>query len=268
MSTTIIISPIYVDLRRDIDSLRDGLLALYLEHDELLFHVCDNLKTAYMLKFGAFEYNAYEWECKVRRIRRKIELARVDLNCGEPLDITAIDMRLDVEYAEYTKNLKKKINDINEALYRKNHGRMLSDNDSAELKKLYRAIVLRLHPDVNQNVSAWELDLFNNAVDAYKNGDLEALRTVYVLIDAKEPKKINTESPIELLTRQKQELEDCVNIVQKKIADIKASFPYNKKALLNDETRGTEYVESLNKIISDYENTYKMYEQQLQEILR
>jgi hypothetical protein len=84
MNNAIVFSPIYADLQRDIDALREGLLALYLEHDELVFHVCGNLKTAYMLKFGALEFNAYEWECKVRRIRRKIELTRVDLNCGEP----------------------------------------------------------------------------------------------------------------------------------------------------------------------------------------
>jgi len=267
MNNKIMSSPLYADLMRDIEVLRNSLSALFLEHDELIFHVCRNLKTTYMLKFGALEYNVYEWQCKVLRIRRKIELARIEINRGMSVDIAAIDAQLDIQYAEYTDNLKKKMNDINEAIHRKNHTEKLSDEKSMELKKLYRTVVLRLHPDMNRDITERELDLFNNAVTAYKNGDIDTLRTVFLLIDTTEPDNIKTNNPLEQLTKRKQELEDRINDVQRKISDVKASFPYNKNALLNDELRIEEYVGDLNKLITEYKEAYEMYEQQLKEVL-
>jgi len=267
MNNKIINSQLYADLTRDVEALRDGLLALYLEHDELVFHICRNLKTAYMLKFGALEYNVYEWQCKVLRIRRKTEMVRVEKISGKPVDIAAIDAQLDIQYAEYADNLKKKIDDINEALHRNNHAEPLSDEKTAELKKLYRTVVLRLHPDVNRDISERRLELFNNAVTAYKNGDLDALRTIFLLIDTTEPDNVEINDPFEQLTKRKQELKNSTDDVRKKILDAKASFPYNKKTLLSDESQIEKYIEDLNKLIADYKEAYEMYEQQLKDVL-
>jgi len=266
MNNKIINSPLYKDLMRDVEGLRDGLLALYLEHDELVFHICRDLKTTYMLKFGALEYNVYDWQCKVLSARRKTELARVEITLGKPVDIAAIDAQLDVQYAEYVDNLKKKMNDINEAIHR-NNTEWLSKETTAELKKIYRAVVLRLHPDVNRDITKREQELFNNAVTAYKNGDIDTLRTIFLLIDKAEPDDVKTNDPIEELTKRKHELENSTDDIQKKISEIKASFPYNKKALLSDDSQIEKYTEDLNKLIADYKEAYEKYERQLKEVL-
>ena len=256
----------YADLLRDIEALRAGLLTQFLEHDELVFHVCRNLKTAYMLKFGALEYKVYEWQCKVLRMKRKVELVRTLVNRNEPVDIAAIDEQLDREYAEYEKNLNQKMNDINEALRREKSGKW-SQEETAEIKKLYRAIVLRLHPDVNPNITAWERQLFDNAVTAYKDADLDALRSIFLLMDTGKRDNTETSDTMKQLTEQKRKLEEQINSVQEKISAIKASFPYNKKTLLSDELQIQEYTGNLNNLISDYKEAHEMYKRQLQEIL-
>lgn len=54
--------------------------------------------------------------------------------------------------------------------------------ESNELKKLYLAIVKALHPDLRPNLSDDRMQLFYNAVEAYKNGDLNGLRIIEALV--------------------------------------------------------------------------------------
>jgi hypothetical protein len=261
----ITISPRYAELLGDIETLRAELLTLFLEHDELTFHTCRDLKTAYMLKFGALEYKVYEWQCKVLRMKRKVELVRIQMNKNEPVDIAAIDAQLDIEYAEYMNNLDKMMDDINEALRREKGGK-LSKEETAEIKKHYRAIVLRLHPDVNPDITEWERQLFENAVTAYKNAELDALRSIFLLMDTEKRDNAETRDTMKQLTERKRKLEEQINSVQDKISVIKKSFPYDKKTLLSDKSLILEYTGKLNNLISDYQKAHKMYESQLREI--
>jgi len=262
----ITISPRYAELQGDIETLRAELFTLFLERDELTFHTCRDLKTAYMLKFGALEYKVYEWQCKVLRMKRKVELVRIQMNKSELVDIAAIDVQLDIEYAEYMNNLDKMTNDINEALFLEKNGRLLSKEETAEIKKLYRTIVLRLHPDVNPDITAWERQLFDNAVTAYKEADLETLRSILLLMDTEKQGNVETSNTLKQLDERKLKLEEQINSMQKKISIIKTSFPYDKKALLSDKSLILEYTGNLNNLISDYKKAHKIYESQLREI--
>ena len=51
-----------------------------------------------------------------------------------------------------------------------------------ELKKLYHRIVKALHPDLNPNLTQAQLNLFNNAVNAYESGDLNTLSIISVMV--------------------------------------------------------------------------------------
>ena len=102
-------------------------------------------------------------------------------NRQEKVIISAIEETLDNEFAENQKQLNAQIDKMNDALKR-SKAEILSDEDNKELKKLYRKIVKALHPDINPDVSEAQVQLFDNAVSAYKNGDLGTLRIICEMV--------------------------------------------------------------------------------------
>ena len=176
-SGNVIVFPNFEKLKSEVEKMRTELSMLLLERDELQFVICKNIETEYMLKLGSIEYKAYEAQCAALRLKRKIELIQAKKNRQEKVIISAIEETLDNEFAEYQKQLNEQIDKMNDALKR-SKAEVLSDEDNKELKKLYRKIVKALHPDINPDVSEAQVQLFDNAVSAYKSGDLGTLRII------------------------------------------------------------------------------------------
>lgn len=176
-SGNVIVFPDFEKLKSEVEKMRTELSMLLLERDELQFVICKNIETEYMLKLGSIEYKAYEAQCAALRLKRKIELIQAKKNRQEKVIISAIEKTLDNEFAEYQKQLDEQIDKMNDALKR-SKAEVLSDEDNKELKKLYRKIVKALHPDINPDVSEAQVQLFDNAVSAYKSGDLGTLRII------------------------------------------------------------------------------------------
>ena len=173
----VIVFPDFEKLKNEVEKMRTELSMLLLERDELQFVICKNIETEYMLKLGSIEYKAYEAQCAALRLKRKIELIQAKKNRQEKVIISAIEETLDNEFAEYQKQLNEQIDKMNDALKR-SKAEVLSDEDNKELKKLYHKIVKALHPDINPDVSEAQVQLFDNAVSAYKSGDLGTLRII------------------------------------------------------------------------------------------
>ena len=119
---------------------------------------------------------------------------------------------------------------MNEAL-RWNEATTLSDNEEKELKMLYRKLVKILHPDMNPQATDAQVELFEHALTAYQNGDLETMR----LIDAMVGNGLQPEqsmNAIDKLKKEKQRLTELLDCVQKSIAKIKSEYPYTMKEVL------------------------------------
>ena len=180
-SSNVIVFPDFEKLKSEVEKMRTELSMLLLERDELQFVICKNIETEYMLKLGSIEYKAYEAQCAALRLKRKIELIQAKKNRQEKVIISAIEETLDKEFAEYQKQLDEQIDKMNDALKR-SKAEVLSDEDNKELKKLYRKIVKALHPDINPDVSKAQVNLFDNAVQAYKNRNLDTLRIIVEMV--------------------------------------------------------------------------------------
>lgn len=173
----VIVFPDFEKLKSEVEKMRTELSMLLLERDELQFVICKNIETEYMLKLGSIEYKAYKAQCAALRLKRKIELIQAKKNRQEKVIISAIEETLDSEFAEYQKQLNEQIDKMNDALKR-SKAEVLSNEDNKKFKKLYRKIVKALHPDINPDVSEAQVQLFDNAVSAYKNGDLNTLKII------------------------------------------------------------------------------------------
>ena len=158
-----------------------------------------------------------------------VELVQARINRQEKVIIADVERVLDEEFAEYQRKLNRQIEKMNEALER-SRSRILTDAEAEELKKLYRSIVKRLHPDVNPNVTQSQLRLLTNAISAYKNGDLAAMRIIATMV-AEPVLPDRAREAMHMLTEESRRLETMLSSVREQIADIKSRFPYTVKDL-------------------------------------
>lgn len=112
------------------------------------------------------------------------------------------------------------------------------ESTAAKIKRLYRKIVKRLHPDVHPNPTDREKELLNKAHEAYRKGDLDALEKIWEeLAGADAPEDEFKDSP-EDIARIKEvikKLQGLCNDLIRQIQNIKGEFPYTMKAFLEDE---------------------------------
>jgi hypothetical protein len=237
------------------------------ERDKLLYHICPNLQTEYMLKIGKLEYAIFECQCKILQTKRKIEIIQSFLNKDQPFTIQEIDKQLEQEFKEYIQKLLEKQREIDDARLKKSvRGKLLSDEEMAELKKLYTLIVKKLHPDINPNTTEEQHNQFNDAVNAYKNGDLSELRVIYLLLDKIAASE--TENSIEKLKKREELLGNEKKYLSDEIQSIKEKFPYTIMNLLQDENRLQEKIDQLSNQLNEEKEQYDDIEKRLEAMLK
>ncbi|MCD8025585.1 MAG: hypothetical protein LUF33_01260 [Clostridiales bacterium] len=131
--STVILFPDFQKLKEEVEKLKTELSMLMLERDELVFTVCKNIQTQYMLEMGGLEYKAYKAQCAALRLKRKIEMIQSKKNRQEMINISVIEQVLDTEFSEYQHKLDEQVNQINKAIERKN-AKKLSEEEARELK--------------------------------------------------------------------------------------------------------------------------------------
>lgn len=262
----VIAFPDFEKLKNEVEKLRTELSMLLLERDELQFVICKNIETAYMLSLGSIEYKAYEAQCAALRLKRKIELIQAKKNRQEKVIISAIEETLDNEFAAYQQQLDEQIDKMNNALER-SRSEVLTDEEHKELKKLYRQIVKSLHPDINPDVSSAQITLFENAVNAYKNGDLPTLRIIGSMVGGDSLPEQHTDAMAQL-AGEKKRLQSAVESVRDSIEKIKSEYPYTLKDIIDDEEKTEQKRLELEKILEQYNELISVYTARIDEMLR
>lgn len=261
----VILFPMYKELNEDVQKLRTELSMLLLERDELKYVICRNIETKYLVVFGGLEYRTFEAECNMRRLKRKIEIIRMKLNRQEKVIMEDIENQLDAEFEDYKKQLDDWLHKMNEAIDRSKE-MVLSKEDAAELKKLYRKIIKALHPDLNPEISEEQLAMFLRAVAAYEEGDLETIRIIASTLS--DPAVENPETDkITELNKKKDKLEEMLKQVGEQISAIKAKYPYTMKELLEDEDKRERRKKELEATEKEYMKQADYYQKQLDSMI-
>lgn len=261
----VIINPEYLKLIEEVKQLKEDIANLYEEKDELLYHTCKIIETEYMSKVGVLEYKLYEFQCKILRLKRKIELYQININRQEVPNEKEIEEKLDAEYKEYEKKLNKMSNDIQEALDRKNCS-FLSEEDGKELKNIYRRLIKKLHPDLNKESSEKNKNLFLQVTRAYENGDLETLKNLELLTNEIVEKENIETGEFEELKNSKLKYKEIVKELLETIKKIKESYPYNKKEFLKSDILVQKKKEELSQQMEMYKEVYINLEKILKEL--
>ncbi len=229
----LILSPEYEAIRKELEKLRSEFVRKMYELDELRYVICENIESEYMLELGDLEYKVYRQECEYRRLKRKLELIQRALNHNMVLDVKAIERTLSEEFEIYRIELENMMEKMNKAIERSSM-RSLSKEESVELRSYYRAIMKKIHPDMNPDLSDQQLKLFFNAVEAYKNGDVKTLKLIHTMIEDENIDTFILDS-LDNYKKLKERLEDSIDAIDAQTENIKSHFPYNVKWLLEDK---------------------------------
>lgn len=264
--SNIILNPEFESLVKEIEELKIQIATLIEERDQLFYHDCKLIKAEYMSKIGVLEYKIYEFQMKYLRLKRKLELYQVYINRQEIPDETQIETQLETEYQEYEQKIKDMYDDVQNSLASLT-GKVLSKEDSAEVKKLYRILIKKLHPDLNHNYNDKTKELFFKVEYAYQNGDLKTLQNILLLIEDIDTNKDELEvGELEELKNKKKKLLVIIEDLYSAIDKIKNSFPYNQLNFIKNETQIIIKQKELNATLDDLKIAYKGLEDRLNKI--
>lgn len=255
----------YKSLTEKLQILKEQLSEKILEKDNLLLIECRNLNVKYMTTIGVYEYKLYELYCSIMRIRRKIEIIQAFLNRDEVVFIEDVEKQLDKEYKEYREKLEKMFDEMKQA-DELSKCRVLSPKEEKEFKKLYRQIVKKLHPDLNPDITEQQLEMFNRAVQAYNDGDLNALRMISVLCDSEVDSTMDTNG-IEQIKEQIDHVKQQIEYFNEEISRIKNTFPYTEKELLFDDYETEKKIDELKLQIEEFKEIFRKYDERLKKVL-
>jgi len=228
-------------------SLKDKLTELISKRDHLLVTKKGNLEALYTLKIGRYEYKLMETECEVARLKRKIELIQVKVNRGKDIDLEEVEKVLDKEYREWEQKIKDMVERVKKADSRLKS--LLSSEDSRLLQKLYRKLVKLLHPDINQDAGKEENILWQRLQDAYRNGDLEEIKLIDLLVGQKDKVvELDTE---EKLDKVITDYGEKIRKLSDEIVNILSSFPFDIEEKLKDKDWVKSRVEEISEKIME-----------------
>lgn len=221
-------------LREEIARLRASLTALLLQKDDLLLVQCRRIEAAYLRRFGALELKVYESWCGCLRAKRRAKLIRARQNRREEPDLPQIEAELDRELAVYQEELEARFQKVAGVMERR-EGPGLSARGTKELRELYRQAVKALHPDLHPEEDEARVRTLDQAMRAYRAGDLKTLRTI---CDALEPPAEAKKDALEELREEAKRLRGSIRELDRELEEVKAAYPYSARVYLEDEQMG------------------------------
>lgn len=197
-------------LKSEAKRLAETLEGLLLEREELERVVKPNLDAIYQLRIGQFALENFAIEVECRRLKREIELMQSYLNRSEVPDDDAIALILAQEFAEWEARIRAMSASALKSRLRLEN--LMSEEESQEIKSLYRALAKKLHPDLNPNQTERERSLWLQVAEAYESGDLDALRSLSLYASLWQEPDVSDDVIETLQTRierLKAEIEKC-----------------------------------------------------------
>lgn len=252
-------------LRRACELLREELVKLITERDYLTT-LLPVIEADYNLKIGYLEYETFMLECDARRARRRLELTRsyANRNLHAPLEI--IESELDSEFQQWQAKIDQMRSDMDFARQVEAAPR-LSMEETRELQTLYRALAKRLHPDLDPHQTARERNLWLRVADAYRDGALDELHTLALLLEGENTIDEITEagtSIIETLAKRQADLRERIHQILARLAEIKTTLPF----ILQDRANDAAWLTTRKLELATQNKTSLLQREQLDEAYR
>lgn len=189
------------------------------------------LTSHYLNTIGKEQFRLFCLNNELAKLKQKISLAQVYFNRNELPDWKGIEKKIEEIFRDYQKEIDAEAERLAAAKeYLKSN--FLSEEDSFQLKNVYKQLVKRLHPDLHPHQTEEEKKLFLKVQAAYYLCDLKALNEILLYMKGE----------IDDIPEVSSGLKEYVNNLTIKINDLKAkieqlneSFPFSYREKLQDE---------------------------------
>lgn len=250
-NNTIDLSPESKRLREQYDNLKLEFAELFQKKDYMLSFEEDLLTALYLELIGQKQYELFCLQTEVGSLRMKQQLIQAALNRDEKPDLASIEKKIKKAFSSYYKQIEQQMKDLAKAREFLSKP-VLSEEEVEEIKKLYRLLVKRLHPDLNPSLTQQGLELFYQVQTAYKLCDLNRLREYTLLIETSLEEMKNNVGDT-LIIKQIETLEKQITELKDQIKRLDGEFPFAYRILLLDKDWIESQQAQLTKEIELYE---------------
>lgn len=223
--------PEWNDLLQKRDAFQSQVAAVLAD-----LHSLDDSRTVvlgrYAAAFGERLRNLHSLEIEAARLKREIELVQAAINSGREIDYGNIQEALDAEFAEWQAKLDAEALDL--AKHRGVLDNLLDPETTHELRKLYRILARRLHPDINPDQSAAAAELWHRVNGAYDLRDIDELKALEIV--TREEDSAPAPDSIETLRTLLEKLRQQLDRLLITMATRKNAWPFDQLETLDDET--------------------------------
>ena len=258
------IFPEYQEMLELHDELKVELTKLYADKEDLLNTVKLNLELDYQLKIGRKQYELMMVRIEALRLKRKAEILLSAINRQVKCSINVIEAQLDFEFEKWNKEAMEFYRDLKFAEKYVDLGKMTPEDDAA-IKKIYRTLAKKFHPDLNPD---WQEDarhFWQRIVEAYGNNDLKELKILEILSRDFE-KEERVLSTMELLKKDCESLKEKIKEMINDIARVKKGFPFNIEEKLQDDGWVEEQNRMIEDQVSEWQESKKIFETRVEEL--
>ncbi len=131
---------------------------------------------------------------------------------------------------------------------------------------MYRELVKKLHPDVNEHLPDNYKHMWDRVLTAFKMGDLEEMQTLALLyVDQKE--SVAEISTMEQLAADIEHLKEKIKRLLKILAEMQNDFPFNLQDKLEDREWIKTQKEAILKELKEYQAQKQVYSALLKDLL-
>lgn len=223
------------ELLSQFDILRIEYIKLLNDKDVLLGWGKPQLEALYATKIGAHQLSRLQLQLHIQALKRKLEIVRSAIARNLPVDLNAIELMVAAELAKAEMEIMQQVVAIEKGKQLLTH--LESPERSAELRKIFKDLAKRLHPDVNPGLTAEHINLWHLAKGAYETGDVEKLKALKVVY---EKELMNAEDLLANLPEKELELRiqvltEGIRLLNCEITGIKKDFPFDMEDKIKDD---------------------------------
>ena len=207
-------------------------------------------------EFGELIRDVFQMKIDCVALKKSITYCQMAANRGEEIDPLSMQEYIDSHMAAYYVQLKDLLQKVDAA----KSAETISVADVNEIKKIYRRVAKKLHPDVSPLCTEHPelMEQFQKVLIAYKCNDLKTIREAETVINSilDGLGEEAFETPIE-------DIEAKISAVEEEISRIMSAEPYTFRTLLDDP----EAVEKKRNELEEELASYTKYRDELQETL-
>ena len=255
-------------LREEVVRTREEIVDAIAQMEHLRLQVIPQIHADYAVKIGCWETQLLQAELSCRRARRKLTLAQASANDGSAIDEAAIETQLDAEFEEWQERMAKAFARVQQGLEYITATSRLSPSDGRALKKYFRILARRLHPDLHPDRQEEFSDLFQIAMRAYETGNVPVLRSLEVSTRHLDTHDADLEGLAEDELGSALELTQIeLGMVREQLEKLKADPVFQLERQLASPEWVTAKVTEMRGAIASYDRARENYERRLVQLM-